>query len=358
MKSQLILSSFILLVSTSTLIAQNNKELARQRAMDAIELIDQGKYKKSIKLLREAETLDKTEYTYPYEIALAYAYDKQYDKAIAELEKILSYEGINSQVYQLLGNCYSYTGNREKAIAVYDAGIEQFPNAGRLFLEKGNVYHFQKEYDAAIQNYEMGIKKDPNFPSNYCNAARLLLSSSDKVTGLIYGEIFMNLERTTSRTQEMSELLFNTYQESISIMGDSMSIDFCEPVLIVDPKSFDIDKLPLCLVFGKHFILALSLSLAEEINLSTLSAIRTRFVELYYETDSESYPNVLFAYQKTMLDEGLLDTYNHYLFQMANQEAFAKWRSENEEKFQAFVQWYTTEENILNITEENVFLRN
>ena len=54
------------------------------------------------------------------------------------------------------------------------------------------------------------------FPSNFYRLALLYLSSSDKLSGLIYAEIFMNLKRSTQRTKEMSKLIYETYKGAIT----------------------------------------------------------------------------------------------------------------------------------------------
>ena len=128
----------------------------------------------------------------------------------------------------MLGNLHSVSGDSETAIKTYNQGLEKYPQAGNLYLEIGNVYSHKKEYNLAAENYTKGIEVNPNFPSNYFNLANLYFSSTNKLAGIIYGEIFMNLERTTQRTIEMSESLFNAYDQSIYLSKDSSSIDFCE----------------------------------------------------------------------------------------------------------------------------------
>jgi len=269
----------------------------------------------------------------------------------------LAYKGINSQVFQLLGNNYSMSGNEKEALNTYKKGLNTFPNSGNLYLEIGSIYLMNEDYNRAIQNYERGIEAEPQFASNYYRLAKLYLNSNDKLTGLIYGEIFMNLERTTERTQEISELLFTTYSESIHLSKDSSRIDFCE--IIIDAETIELEqdelKLPLCAIFGKNFIL--SIIGHEELNLKSLSAMRSKFIEYFFEEDWKNYPNVLFNYQKKMKDEGVLNAYNHYLFQISNPAAFNEWHSNNEKEYETFAKWYTTLDNYLIINNENKFIR-
>ncbi len=348
------LFSFCLLFLPFVLISQTSKEIAWEKAKEAIQLMDNGKIEKSIKILKECEKLDPKEYTYPYEIAFAYVLKKDYKRAIKILNKVKKYENINSQVYQMLGNCYSYEGNPKKAIKTYEEGMKLFPKSGNLHLEKGNVYLGLQDYTAAVTNYKKGIEVEPMFPSNYYNIAVIYLSTNNKLNGLIYGEIFMNLERTTERTQNMSLLLLETYEKAIQFEKDETKIDFCEIILDAQDLEKEDIKLPLCASFGKNFILA---TVGEqEVNLSSISRMRTKFIELFFKEDYKEYPNVLFEYQKKLLDQNMFEAYNHYLFQIGEQEDFNLWLDANDEEFEAFIDWYKKDTNIISITTENKYL--
>lgn len=351
-----ILIVLLLQLLATPLPGQSNKEIALTKAKKAITLMDEGKLDESIRLLEESQKLDPKNFIYPYEIAYAHVLKKDYKKAIKIINSVKKYDDINSQVYQISGNCFSYLGKPDKAIKEYEEGMKRFPNSGNLYLEKGNIFLQQEEYDEAIKNYEKGVEVDPTFPSNYYRLAKLFLNSTDKLSGLIYGEIFMNLERTTERTQEISEALFNTYKSSILLEEKKSTIDFCE--IIVDVSEINPNKelrLPFCAIFGKSFIL--SIIDLETINLKTLSVIRRKFIENFFKEDFKKYPNVLFEYQKELLDKNLFEAYNHYLFQMGAQEEFDKWLESNKKEYDEFVEWYTTNENIIYVNSNNRFIR-
>ena len=348
-----ILALFFVFIVTG-IVAQNNKSIALEKGMEAIKLMDEGNYEESIKLLEESKKLDPKNYSYPYEIAYAHVLQKEYQSAIDILEKTKKYKKINSQVYQLLGNCYDYQGKSEKAIMTYEDGMKKFPNAGNLHLEKGNVYLNNEEYTLAIENYKNGLRVDSMFPSNYYRLALLYLNSNDKLSGLIYGEIFMNIERTTPRTQEISELLYTTYKNSITLGVNESEINFCD--IIIDPSE-NLNgklKLPLCAIFGKNFIL--SVFGQTEINLESLCSIRTQFLKNYFKEDYKEYPNILFEYQKKLLDLELFEAYNFYLFQIGAPESFSAWKEQNQDSFKKFVKWYTDNDNIININRNNSFI--
>ncbi|THV60547.1 tetratricopeptide repeat protein [Chryseobacterium candidae] len=343
----------ILTVLLSNLsFAQNNKEIALQKGNEAIKLMDDGKIEESIILLEESQKLDPENFNYPYEIAYAYYLKKDYKKAIEIAEKLQNYKDVNVQLYSLWGNAYDYLNNRQKAIEIYETGINKFPKKGLLYLEKGVVYELDKEYNKAAASYQKGISVDPEYASNYYRIANLYLNSDDKVPGLIYGEIFLNLERNTDRTKEMSKNLFDTYKNSIVFENGHMKeLSLCKQM-----KMTPTDKsLPLCLMFGKWFIYGLLNSKAEEFNLDALSKIRQEFLKSYFKSDNKDYPNILFDYQDLMSKKNIFDAYNHYLFQMGAQEEFSNWLQKNEAEYNKFVEWYVKRENGININESNFF---
>jgi hypothetical protein len=181
------------------------------------------------------------------------------------------------------------------------------------------------------------------------------MDSSDKLSGLLYGEIFMNLERSTERTKKMSKLLYETYKNSITITDDGGKMDFCEIVVTLeDLKKGEDLKLPLCAIFGKHFILGLVG--IKEVNATTISRMRKNFIEQFFKEDYKEYSNVLFDYQKKLLDADLFDAYTHYIFQLGDPHSFDEWSLANEEKLEAFYKWYVKKENYIEVTEKNLFL--
>lgn len=351
MRALQLISVFFLVIGFNPINAQNVKEMLDQ----AIEIMDAGKYDESIALLEACEKLDPKNYIYAYEIGLAQIRKQDYQSAIATLKRTLKFKNINSQVYQLLGNAYSYGGDPISAVKTYETGMKKFPNAGNLHLEKGNVLLYQKNYKEAIESYEKGISVDPMYPSNYYRLALVFLNSSDKLSGLIYGELFMNLEKTSERALKMSELLFQTYKKNITFSEEGKtSVDMCD--IIIDAKKVLNNKnieLPFCAHFTKSFIFGTFEF--NEFNLSTLAQTRMKMIQDYFQTEPKK--NILLSYHKQMLDAGVFEAYSMYLFQMGSQTEFSDWLENNKEAFNTFVKWYTNPDNYLVITKENRFIR-
>lgn len=343
---------FIVALTLVQILNAQKKTFKCEKVHDAVKLIDSSRFDEAIAILQDCEKLDPSDYTYPYEIAYALIGKKEFKNAISTLEKIKQNPSIKADYYQLLGNAYDYNGQPEKAVDIYEVGLKKFPNSGRLYLERGVMYEFDKDYPAAILTYKKGIKAEPSYPSNYYRIANLFLASENKLQGLLYGEIFLNLERTTKRTQEMSEKLYNTYKESITIKDDqSLSISVCKSITI-DPAKIEKLKIPFCTLFEAN--LALASVGKKELNLNSLSEIRNKFLPLYIKSIKKDYPNLLFDYFKRMEDHKVFDAYNHYIFQIGDETAFADWQDHHQEEYDRFVDWYTRPENLIDVSSKDL----
>ena len=323
-------------------IGQTPKKLALEKGKDAIKLMDSGQIDESIELLEEAQKLDPERFDYPYELAFAYYLKQDYKGAIKRLEKIQDHPNVTELLFQMMGNCYDMMGKTDKAFEAYDLGLQKFPNSGIIYLEKGNVHWAKEEYGEALPFYEKGIEVEPQFASNYYRASRIYMASNEEVWGLLYGEIFMNIERNSQRTAEISKLLFDTYKKEIVFTNDSsMTVSFCQQMsmgldALSDPSNI---KLPFCMVFEPTLLMSILSEKSIEIN--SLDRIRTRFITNYFKAENDQkYPNVLFDYQNKLLKEGHLEAYNHWILMKGDEENFVKWQNENSEKWDNFINWF------------------
>ena len=345
----------LLILTGQFAYGQNNKEKALEKGIAAIKLMDNGKISESIKLLEEAQKLDPERFDYPYEIAYAHYLKEDYKGAIKILEQNIEHKDVTERLFQLLGNSYDIIGKPDKAFKFYDEGLKKFPNSGIIYLEKGNVYWNKKEYGNALPFYEKGIEVDPKFPSNYYRASRIYCGSTEEVWGILYGEIFMNLERNSKRTEEISKLLFDTYKSEIKFTSDtSMTVSFCQQMImdvssISDSNSF---KLPFCMIFEPTLLL--SIVFEKSIDINSLDKIRSTFIDNYFNSERDkTYPNALFSYQKEVKDAGHIEAYNHWILMKGDEDGFDKWLSENKEKWDSFIKWFS--DNGLKINETNKF---
>ncbi|MBZ4188587.1 tetratricopeptide repeat protein [Niabella beijingensis] len=341
----------LLLLVTLTTNAQSEQE-ALKKAKEAIALVDKGKFDESIPLLEAAQKLAPDDVNYPYELAYVYYSKKNYPKAITYLEKLVTHKDVSDRVFQLLGNSYDNLDKSEQAVAIYTAGLKSFPRSGNLYLEMGVLNLRKKEYIKALSYFEKGIEVAPSFSSNYYWASKIYCSSSEEVWGMLYGEIFMNLERNSQRTAEISRLLYNTYKNEIRFSDNSsISVSFSKEGALQKDGS-----LPFGMGVYEQTLITALLEAGTEINLNTLHKIRSTFIDLYFKNGhDEKYPNVLFRYQKQVKDAGHMEAYNYWILMKGDENGFKEWMTVNKNKWENFTKWFT--DNGMKIGQSNQFYK-
>ncbi|MGZ4049173.1 MAG: tetratricopeptide repeat protein [Bacteroidia bacterium] len=352
-----IICTLLFIVTGQITFAQSDAEKALAKGEEAVKLMDNGKVDESIALLEEAEKLDPGNYHYPYETAYAHFLKKDYDGTITILENLKNHKDAGERLFQLLGNTYDIVGKTDKAFEIYDMGLKKFPNSGMIYLEKGNVYWGKKDYEKALPFYEKGIELDPKFPSNYYRATLIYCSSTEEVWGMIYGEIFMNLERNSARTAEISKLLYDTYKSQIKFeKKNSMTVSFCQQMVMSLDNLKDTNHitLPFCMIYEPTISIAVAFE--KEIDINSLNRIRTTFLDTYFSMGhNKTHPNILFDYQNAVKNAGHLEAYNHWILMKGDEKAFEKWESKNEDEWNSFTKWFM--ENGLEVNNSHKFYR-
>ncbi|MFT5336970.1 MAG: tetratricopeptide (TPR) repeat protein [Luteibaculaceae bacterium] len=344
MKMTLVVRSYFLLMMLVgfSALSQTKKEKAQKMGIEAVQIMDEGDYNTSIKMLKKARKLDPESIHYDYEIAYALYSQKKYKKAIKILEKIIVDPEAVDVHFQLLGNAYDLIGMPDKAILSYVKGQAVFPQSGKLYLEPGIVEYYRENYDKAISYWEKGISVEPNFASNYFWLGRTFSFSDELIWSVLYGEIFMNLERNTKRTVEMSEILFKSYSKAIQLFPDSVSVNFSNRFELTKD---DLEIFPFSMTYGINMVLSATISLLDRennnITIRDIHDIRSLFLANWFEKGNDStYTNVLFDFQREISVNGFMEPYGFWLLMKGNEEAFGVWYEENETLFNAFAEWF------------------
>jgi tetratricopeptide (TPR) repeat protein len=332
--------------SFSAFFAQENP--ASKEINEAIKEMDAGNFSQSRVILEGVLQKDSTNYDAWYEYAYSYYMQKDYAKAVSIMQTQTGHAEATDQLWQMIGNSQDIMGNSEEALATYAKGLERFPNSGRLYVESGNIFLIKGEIEQAIPYYEKGIQMDPEFPSNYYRLARIFCNSENEIWGVIYGEIFLNLERNTQRTREMSALLYQTYQRALVYEKGQWAISFAK------------DASPFTMAFEVNIGLAATQyqlsSKKPSINVASLLSIRKEFLKLWMESEmAKQQPVILFDFWQSIDDMNFWEAYNYWVFAQAPNDQFEKWRKANDTNFGYFVKWYNP--NPIVITESTYFSR-
>ncbi len=323
-----------------------------------IELLNKGNNEKAIEYFEKAHKLKPEVLDYIYEIALAHYNNKDYDKAIEILDTLRNHKDVNDQVYQLLGNSYHFIENSDKALAIYSEGLEKFPNSGRLYMEYGLALVGKKRVREVIGYWEKGIEVDPSYENNYYYLAKYFSRTGEKIWTVLYAEIYLNIAKNFKRRDEISKLLYETYNSGLFSPEDSLyKVSFSE-VRIVS-ENLDQKRIPFQMAFQDNMVESTKpyiLVKTSSVPVKDIIKIRESFINNWFNKKYNNlYPNLVFDFQKKILDSGNFEAYNYWLFDVADKQEFELWQRNNLKKFNQFLGQLV--KNPLKLDKNNKLLR-
>lgn len=299
-------------------------QTARELQETARSFMQQGDYANALLVLNRATQLAPNDIDISKDLALSYYLQKDFNRSLDILKPLLEREDADDQCYQIACNNYKQLVMLKDCDRLLRKGIKKFPNSGAMYNELGELLWAQQDYQA-IKEWEKGIEVDPGFSKNYYNAAKHYHLVGNRVWSLLYGEMFVNIEPFTYRTPEIKTILLDDYKRL-----------FAETRIAVPEDSKNNFTTAFVKAMNKQNNVASS-----GINVEVLTMIRSRFILDWYNEAGDKMPFRLFELHRQLLQEGMFDAYNQWLFgPVQNLAAYQNWTvthaAENDEfvKFQ------------------------
>ena len=279
----------------------------------AREFMRQGDYANAILVLNRAINIDTKNIEIAKDLGLNYYFAKDYAKALEIYKPILERPDADDQCFQIAGDIYLAMENPKEGEKVYRRGLKKFSNSGALYNELGELLWAQKDYNA-IKQWEKGIETDPGFSKNYYNACKYYYFTTDKIWSILYGEIFLNIEPSSTSSPEIKNILLESYKKLFA----EADLEKSNPEKNAFIQAF-------LQTMNKQSGVA-----ANGINTESLTMIRTRFVLDWFKDFGNKFPFKLFEQQRQYLQEGMFEAYNQWIFTAAqNLPAYQNWISLN-----------------------------
>lgn len=317
MKQLSIAIALCLLVATGMAQTQTTEQLQET----ARSFMKQGDYANAVLVLNRAKQQDPGNIPVAKDLAMAYYYQNDNTKALETINTVIDRDEIDDQTYQIAGMIYRRAELVKDLEKMYRKALKKFPESGPLYNELGELLWDQKNYDA-IKQWEKGIEMDPSYSKNYYNAARYYYLSTDKIWGLLYGEIFINMEPLSSKAPEIKQLLLDGYKKLFAEANLEKSVP---------------DKTPFVRAIVKEMNNATSVA-AAGISTETLTMIRSRFILSWFENADQKFKYRLFSYHQQLLREGLFDAYNQWIFgSVQNLAAYQAWVNTHPATYEEFL---------------------
>jgi Flp pilus assembly protein TadD len=294
---------------------------AQTAAQNAKNYIRQGDYANAILVLNRALESDRENLEMKKDLAFAYYLQRDYQKALSAIQPVIEDRDNDAQSFQILGMIHEATDNRRDAERAYRVGIRRFPESGALYNELGELLWSNGLFPEALSQWLRGIQRDQSFSGNYFNASKYYYLSQDKVWGLIYGEIFINLESYSRRTPEVKTMMYEGYKKLFA--DTDLQRD-------QDTKNEFVRAFLDVMKENAHIV-------SNGVTPEALTVLRTRFLLGWNEKYAAKFPFRLFEYQKQLAKAGMFDAYNQWIFGAAsNLTTFQQWTVTHTEAYNKF----------------------
>ncbi len=319
MKRIFVLVAHSTILFIHTLTAQDIREMQG----NARTFMLQGDYANAILILNRALQSDPQNIETLKNLALNYYFQKNYPKALETIKPVLDMDAADDQCYQIAGNIYQAMGEDKDAEKLYRKGLKKLPQSGPLYNDLGEVI-WNEDKGGSIAVWEKGIESDPGYSRNYLNAAKYYSLAGNRVWSILYSEIYLNMEPLSTNTPEIKSLLLENYKQLFE--NPDLSKAYAE-----DNK------------FGKAFVQIMnqeSILASTGINTETLTMIRTRFILDWFDKYARKFPFRLFEYHRQLLQNGLFEAYNQWLFAPTqNLPSYQNWINLHTAEYDEFIRF-------------------
>ncbi len=306
MKSFLCIVVFVAI--GSCLHAQVNIDTLRMRAQ---KFIIQGDYDNALLVLNHAAEMDADNIDVLKDEAYVYYLERNYAKAIEIGKNITSHSGADAQSYQVLGMAYKAIADFGSCEKMYKKAVKVFPNSGALYADYGDLMVQQNKLNEAIKFWEKGIQVDANNSSNYYYAARYYSQKNKPLWAVLYSETFVNIESLTQRTVEIKDILLSNYFKLLNT----------DVLNALSASNNGFEK-----AIASAYSNCASMFSDNNLTPEQLTAIRTRFILDWYKNNNPPYNYRLFEHHQLLLQQGMFDAYNQWLFgSSASTSAYQLW---------------------------------
>ena len=292
--------------------------------------IRQNDYDNAILVLTKALQMQPNDLQINKDLLFAYYVKRDFAKAMEIGKPLVARPDADVQSYQMLGLTFKSVAEDKEAEKLYKTGLLKFPNEGVLYSEYGDLIAI-KEPERAQKLWEKGIEVDPNHSSNYYFLSKQYSQKGDIIWSILYAEMFLNMESFTARSTEMKNLLLDQYKKFF-IAG------YKPPIPAPTGKKKNNNNTVLFASAVAETLNKQQSQVSYGVTPETLTVIRTRFILDWYNKYAVQFPFKLFEHQRQLLQEGIFEAYNFWLFgPAANIRTYQTWQQYHQEDLNTFL---------------------
>lgn len=288
-------------------------------------------YANAIMVYNQAIQQDPMNLVYRRELAHVYYLQGDMERGEKMVAPLLKAKEADEETFLTAARIFAAKKKMEEAETAINAGIDKFPTSGPLYLEKGEILNNQKKYKSASGAWEKGVEMAPTYYLNYYKLAKVYAFTKRYWWAIVYGEIFVNMESYSSRTEEVKQIVFENYKFLMADLNNKAVEG--KDNLYEHPDNFEEAAMS---VFEQ-----LKPVVTGGINQENLAMLRIRFLLQWNKLFAIQYPFELFDYQHKIIQAGYFDAYNQWLFGKLDQEkTYKQWTQQHAGYMNQFDQYF------------------
>ncbi len=319
---------FILFALVLTVGVNAQTPTVKQFQESAMALMQQGDFTNAMVALEKAKAIEPRNLETIKNISFCYYLQREFGQAIDAGKLAIELPNADQQSFQILGMAYKSIADYAAANKMYKRALKKFPDGGVIYSEYGESLMQENKKEDAIVAWEKGIELAPSYSGNYYHAAKYYYKEMNWIRVLIHGELFVNLESYSTRTDEVKKAMLDAYKNMLRPIVKT-------PYHLI-PKYAEFEKKQLD-IYDKT-----KQQVAEGLSIDHISSIRTRLLMEWMSDNAKQYPYQLFLHWQHMIREGIFEAYNQWLFGAAfGEDAYQNWlktHAEEAQKFKEFQQ--------------------
>jgi tetratricopeptide (TPR) repeat protein len=313
----------VLLLSIHTAFAQSQDADALHETGRSF--MRQGDFPNALQTFDKALELKPNDIDILKDKAFVYYLQRDFTNTIDISKKLTARQDADAQCFQILGLAYKAIAETKEAEKMYKQALTRFPKSGALNCDYGEFLSATSTAEA-IKYWEKGIEGDPNYSGNYYFATKYYAQKGNIIWGLLYGEIFVNIESLSQRSEEIKTVLYGGYKK---LFDDISILDNAKKNGTPFEKAVALNLNSLA-SFGRY-----------EVTPEMLTALRTRFILSWYSNEESKKLNFhLFEYQSEVLRQGYFDAYNQWLVgAITDSQKYTQWVQQHGDDVKGFQQY-------------------